>query len=111
EQGFGTAARPLAVIASGERWPDGSLRPCLEDLLGAGAVLSALPEAGFSPEAGLAARAYATTDVVESVRRCGGGVELVAEGFPADVDVAVEVDASGVVPVLVEGAFTDARAH
>src|SRR5689334_3478862 len=27
----------VAVIAAGEHWPDGTLRPCLEDLVGAGA--------------------------------------------------------------------------
>ena len=114
-QGFGTGARPLAVIASGERWPDDSLRPCLEDLLGAGSVLAALSPVlggGFSPEARLAATAYTSTeDVADAVRRCGGGVELASIGFAADVAVAVELGRSEAVPVLTEGAFTDASTH
>jgi len=61
----------VAVIASGERWPDGSLRPALEDLLGAGAVLAALRKqhAGpLSPEAAEAADCFeATSDVVSAV--------------------------------------------
>ena len=32
----------VAVIACGERWPDGGLRPSLEDRIGAGAVLACL---------------------------------------------------------------------
>ncbi|MDQ0905210.1 2-phosphosulfolactate phosphatase [Streptomyces canus] len=35
--GYGTPEHPVVVIAAGELSPDGSLRPALEDLLGAGA--------------------------------------------------------------------------
>ncbi|MFF5970883.1 2-phosphosulfolactate phosphatase [Streptomyces sp. NPDC012769] len=110
--GYGSADRPLAVVASGERWPDGSLRPALEDLLGAGAVLAALRDLAphpFTPEATAAATLWAATeDPVAALHGCDSGRELYEYGYPQDVEVAAEIDASTVVPVLVDGAFQEA---
>ncbi|MFG2981887.1 2-phosphosulfolactate phosphatase [Streptomyces sp. NPDC048258] len=110
--GYGTPDRPVAVIASGERWPDGSLRPALEDLLGAGAVLAALRkhfDATLSPEAAAAAACFeATPDVVTAVAASASGRELDGGGFADDVAVATELDVSTTVPVLTDGAFTAA---
>jgi 2-phosphosulfolactate phosphatase len=103
------AGTPVTVIAAGERWPDGSLRPALEDLLGAGAVLAALSRHGVgaeSPEAERARAAYETAaSVPDAVRRCASGAELTEAGYGEDVEVAAELDASSAVPVLADGAF------
>ncbi|MFJ5832555.1 2-phosphosulfolactate phosphatase [Streptomyces sp. NPDC093089] len=112
DRGYGTADRPLAVVAAGERWPDGSLRPALEDLLGAGAVLSALAGTGpMTPEATAAATLWsATKDPVAALHGCDSGRELYEYGYPQDVAVAAETDSSTTVPVLVDGAFQEAAA-
>ncbi|MEX0167765.1 2-phosphosulfolactate phosphatase [Streptomyces sp. LMG1-1-1.1] len=112
DRGYGTAERPLAVVAAGERWPDGSLRPALEDLLGAGAVLSALAGTGpLTPEATAAATLWsATEDPVAALHGCDSGRELYEYGYPQDVAVAAETDSSTTVPVLVDGAFQEAAA-
>ena len=106
---YGSGTEPVTVIAAGERWPDGSLRPALEDLLGAGAVIAALAEGrGWreSPEAAAARAVYeATPSVQDAVRRCASGLELVATGFGQDVEVAVELNASSTAPILIDGAF------
>jgi len=113
------AGRSVAVIAAGERWEqDDSLRPAIEDHLGAGAILAALTELGhddvLSPEARSAADLFvAVADAGRLdafMHDCVGGRELVAKGFAAaDVDVAAQVDASTTVPVLVDGAFAPAH--
>ncbi len=98
--------RRITVIAAGERWPDGQLRPALEDLLGAGAVVSAL--AGrCSPEAEMAQRVFESTfsRLRQALLGCASGRQLVEMGFADDVDLAAVWDVSHCAPVLVDGAF------
>lgn len=96
----GRAGFPVAVVAAGERWEDGSLRPALEDLLGAGAVVAALGGPDPSPEARAAAAAYAACDPAADVTDSASGRELVAAGFADDVAVACAVGASTVAPTM-----------
>ncbi len=100
----------LAVVAAGERWPDGSLRPCAEDLWGAGAVLAALVDRGvadLSPEAELALEAWRAVAprLPDRLHACAGGRELAAAGFAADVEIAGQVDVSRTVPHMDGGVF------
>jgi len=99
----------VAVIAAGERWADGSLRPCVEDLVGAGAVLSALAADECSPEALAAVAAFhgARAGLEPRLRECGSGRELVERGFADDITMAAEVDATRMYPVLRDGAYVD----
>ncbi len=109
QHGYG-AQRPLCVVPAGERWPDGSLRPALEDLLGAGAVLAALdvPAEMLSPESAAARALFTSLDessLAASVRRCASGQELIGRGYAEDVEVAVQLNAARLVPVLQDGCF------
>lgn len=99
----------VTVIACGERWPDGSLRPSLEDYLGAGAIIAALG-GRCSPEAAAAADAWrsAAQRVDHVLSSCASGKELVARGWSDDLAFALAVDASTSVPVLHDG-FVDAN--
>jgi 2-phosphosulfolactate phosphatase len=98
----------VAVVAGGERWPDDTLRPCAEDLWGAGAVLALLPDADLSPEARLAADAFRAVEprLRAALHGCAGGRELADAGFADDVDVAAALDVSDVVPVLAGSEFS-----
>jgi 2-phosphosulfolactate phosphatase len=98
----------VSVIASGERWPDGSLRPAYEDLVAAGAVLSELTDYHLSPEAKAAVAVYEAgkMDLSAMLEASSSGQELIAAGFREDVVIASEQNASERVPVLNgEGAF------
>ncbi|PBI93221.1 putative 2-phosphosulfolactate phosphatase [Rhodococcus erythropolis] len=105
----------VAIVASGEKWPGGELRPAVEDLWGAGAVVAALTAAGWdghvSPEARMAADAWAAvSDSYEDhLRDCASGRELIVLGFPHDVAIASELDDSDTVPVLEDRVFRGQR--
>ena len=103
----------VTAIAAGERWPDGSLRPAVEDLWGAGGFLAALADQSvgqLSPEARAAAAAYreVADDLPGLLHECAGGRELTAYGFPEDVAIAAELDRSKSVPTLQDAAFRQA---
>jgi 2-phosphosulfolactate phosphatase len=101
----------VAVIACGERWPDDSLRPSLEDHLGAGALISAL-NGSKSMEAECAAQVWEANcaRVSEVVASCVSGREAIQRGWREDLDYAIDVDVSRCVPVLRNGGFVDAAA-
>jgi 2-phosphosulfolactate phosphatase len=104
------------VIASGERWPDDSLRPGVEDLWGAGALIAALRARGwssYSPQAqtAAAARRSVAADALSALPDCASGRELIDLGYDDDVAIAAEVDDSGTVPLLHEHQFLDAQDH
>lgn len=97
---------PVTVLACGERWPDGTLRPSLEDLLGVGAALSNLG-GDSSPEAKFAAAAWkdAKDTIADTMLSCVSGRELVERGRGDDVAYASAYGVSDGVPVLIDGAF------
>jgi 2-phosphosulfolactate phosphatase len=106
---------PIGVIAAGERWPGSSapLRPSVEDMLGAGAILAALDPAGAvsapgcSPEAAAARAAFvdARPSLVDRVCGSASGRQLIRIGCADDVANAAQLDASTVAAQLIDDAF------
>jgi 2-phosphosulfolactate phosphatase len=96
----------FAVVPAGERWPDGSLRPAIEDWIGAGAVLARLPGCP-SPEAAMAIAAFESLggQCGPVLAGCSSGKELIGRGFGEDVALAAELDASTTAPRLQDGGF------
>jgi 2-phosphosulfolactate phosphatase len=89
----------VGVVPAGEKWPDGSLRPALEDWLGAGAIISHLSGA-WSPEAKAAAAAFRAQrgNLLETLLAIPSGVELVDWGYGQDVEIAAQYNASTAAP-------------
>jgi 2-phosphosulfolactate phosphatase len=99
----------IAVIAAGERDGD-DVRFAVEDLFGAGAVVSALGDLGVdhtSPEAAAACEAFRglRPALRHLLTASGSGQELIAGDARADVLAAAEVDTVDAVAVLRDGVF------
>ncbi|HVF11562.1 MAG TPA: 2-phosphosulfolactate phosphatase [Actinomycetota bacterium] len=97
----------IAVIAAGERWKEsGTLRPAVEDLVGAGAILSYLGQTK-SPEALVAESTFYSVRnrIQEFLLQSSSGRELTVMGRGDDIEFASAIDASKAVPVLSGEAF------
>jgi 2-phosphosulfolactate phosphatase len=116
------AGEPIAVIAAGERWhgATGPLRPAVEVLLGAGAVLAALDPAGAvsapccSPEAAAARAAFvsARPRLTESLLTTVSGRELLdRSGGEDDVLTCAVLDATDRAALLRDDAFVGVVPH
>lgn len=105
----------IGVVAAGERWlrADGPLRPAVEDLIGAGAILHALDPSGSisppccDPEARAARAAFLDArpllaDVLAATR---SGRELVARGDADDVATSAALDTTDLAAQLIDGTF------
>jgi 2-phosphosulfolactate phosphatase len=93
----------IAVVPCGERWPDGGLRQAVEDLLGAGAIVSELAgERSCSPEAAATKAAFesARPEMANALAESASGRQLREKGLEDDVAWASQVDVSQSVPVL-----------
>ena len=103
----------IAVIAAGEQTSDHLMRPAVEDLIGAGAILAALdPSAAASPprcspEAAAARAAFvaARPDLHATIANSMTGRQLAEQRWDDDVAVASALDVSVVVPILVGNEF------
>jgi 2-phosphosulfolactate phosphatase len=102
----------IGIIGSGERWHDGTLRPALEDLIGAGAIIEGLPANQCSPEAHAALTAFraAREHLPEYLMHCVSGRELAAIGYAQDVQIASQLNVSCTAPVFRSAAYTSDRA-
>jgi 2-phosphosulfolactate phosphatase len=103
--------RKIAVIPAGERWKDdSSLRPSVENLIGAGAIISHL-NGRRSPEALVALAAFRAveSELDNELRQCSSGKELIEWGFATDVMLAAQLNVSACAPLLVNDAYIRAE--
>jgi 2-phosphosulfolactate phosphatase len=98
----------IGEVAAGERWGAGTLRPALEDLIGAGAIVDALgPATQRSVDAEVAAQAFvpARPELLRYLLECQSARELVELGFRDDVELAARLNVSDRAPRWRDGSI------
>ena len=93
----------VLVIAAGEKWSNGTIRPALEDQIGAGAILAFL-DGTKSPEAISAINVFEMekSNLQSILNNCSSGQELIQRNFPEDNLLAAQLNVSQAVPILHE---------
>ncbi|MGH0001872.1 2-phosphosulfolactate phosphatase [Pseudovibrio ascidiaceicola] len=91
----------VLLLAAGEKWSDGSLRPALEDQLACGVIAHFL-ECSMSPEASMARVGYRSykDELYSVLQGCVSGQELTHRGYTVDVEWAADLDSESCVPEL-----------
>ncbi|MDW8845078.1 2-phosphosulfolactate phosphatase [Erwinia sp. MMLR14_017] len=86
----------ILVIPCGERWPDNSLRPSIEDYAAAGGIIAALDRYNISPEAhaAVAAYQYHKQHSLSLLHQCSSAMELRQRGFEEDITLCLDAEVS-----------------
>lgn len=86
--------RRVLVVPCGERWPDGSIRPSVEDYAAAGGIIAAMGRGSCSPEAqsAIAAWHFYQTHNLLPLHECSSALELQQRGLNEDIALCLEVD-------------------
>lgn len=86
--------RRVLMVPCGERWPDGSIRPSVEDYAAAGGIIAAMGRGSCSPEAqsAIAAWHFYQTQNLLPLHECSSALELQQRGFNEDIALCLEVD-------------------
>jgi 2-phosphosulfolactate phosphatase len=89
---------PIGFVAAGDLALDGTMRPAVEDMLGAAAIMRLLA-GSRSPEAAVAVAGF-VADPLAIVRESASARQLASVGHGEDADWAAQLDVSGCVPVF-----------
>jgi 2-phosphosulfolactate phosphatase len=100
----------VAIFAAGERWPNGSPGPSVEDWWGTGALEGELVVLGWrdsAPEARAMGPSFAgiAPELISQFEARASGRALIAAGWDRDVEITADLDSSDSAPTLADGCF------